>query len=324
MNENSSRGEGCILIVEDSAAMRSYIRTALEGAVGDLEIIEAGDGLSGFKMLVKREPQLVLCDLQMPDFDGMKLLRLRAARVELVDIPIVMLTAEHEAERKVEVLEAGAADYITKPFHKAELVARVRVHLRLKSLKDELRLANTKLEALAKTDALTGIGNRLSFDQFLLEELQRTARYRTPLSLVLMDIDHFKGVNDTYGHLMGDQVLRGIGKSLRGLLRSTDRACRYGGEEFAVLLPHTDLKRGAATAERLRHEISGLRHQQGQSTLQVTVSMGVACVDQENIPASTFISRADTALYAAKNAGRNRVMLHIEPARKTEPAKKTE
>lgn len=306
---DSKPGEESVLIVDDSSAMRSYLRAALEETVGGIEILEAADGLSGFQVLLQRRPQLVLCDLQMPDFDGMKLLRMCATREELADIPIVMLTAEHETERKVEVLEAGAADYVTKPFHKKELAARVKVHLKLKALKDELRQAHAKLEMLAKTDALTGLGNRLFFDQALSEELHRTARYQTPLSVLLIDIDHFKNVNDTYGHLMGDQVLRGVGRSLRAFVRSTDRATRYGGEEFAVLLSHTDAEHARLAAERLRKQVEGLQHRQDGASVKVTVSIGVCTVTGPNVTSSNFLARADRALYAAKKAGRNRVVV---------------
>jgi len=197
-----------ILVVDDSAAIRRQIRGVLEQLEGVEEFLEAADGLQAFKLLVDRKPDLVVCDLIMPTFDGLKFLALRATRAELESIPVIMLTAEDDATRKVEVFERGASDYVTKPFDDEELLARVRVHYRLKVLQDELREANKRLEALADTDGLTGLYNRRYFDGLLLRELQRTARYKTPVGVVLLDIDHFKYINDTFGHPMGDEVLR--------------------------------------------------------------------------------------------------------------------
>src|SRR5258708_17155212 len=144
-----------ILIVDDSGVLRSQIRGVLRRD-GDHEIIEAADGLAAFKLIVERKPDLVLCDLVMPNIDGLKLLGLRASRRELAHIPMLVLTAESDANRKADILQRGASDYVTKPFHEEELLARVRIHLRLKILQDELRDANARLEALATTDGLTG------------------------------------------------------------------------------------------------------------------------------------------------------------------------
>src|SRR5688572_11000643 len=188
-----------ILLVDDSPAIRQHIRKALEEGMEIDQVFEAEDGIQGFKLLVEHRPDVVVCDLVMPVADGLKFLALRGAKPELVDIPVLMLTAEAELSRKVEVFERGAADYVTKPFSDQELLARVRVHYRVKALQDELKEANARLEALATIDALTGLYNRRYLDTVLFLELRRTLRYKAPLSIILIDIDRFKLVNDNFG-----------------------------------------------------------------------------------------------------------------------------
>src|SRR5262249_9896564 len=224
-----------VLLVDDSAALRSQLRHILETALDAAEFIEAGDGLQAFKLLAEHKLDLVVCDLVMPVFDGLKFLSLRSTRPELAQILVIMLTAEDDPNRKVEVLDRGASDYVTKPFNEKELVARVPVHYRLKALPDHLREANNRLETLAVTDGLTGLFNRRYFDDLLLSEIRRPLRYKAPVSLILLDVDHFKHVNDTYGHPMGDLVLKNLGRLLMTSVRTTDVSARYGGEEMAVI-----------------------------------------------------------------------------------------
>lgn len=303
-----------ILVVDDSPAIRRQIQGVLrelQELEGVDEFLEAGDGLQAFKMLVDRKPDLVVCDLIMPTFDGLKFLALRATRPELSSIPVIMLTAEGDATRKVEVFELGASDYVTKPFDDEELLARVRVHYRLKVLQDELREANKRLEALADTDGLTGLFNRRYFDGVLLRELQRTARYKTPIGVVLLDIDHFKYVNDTYGHPMGDQVLRNVAKVVTAGVRVTDSAARYGGEEIAIVFTQTTAQGVAEVTERLRSQIEQFVHEYEGHTVRRTASFGVGLVDGRGVPLTPMelVERADRALYRAKHNGRNQVVV---------------
>ena len=297
-----------LLIIDDSATMRSQLRAALEEAFDEIEIVEEADGLAGFKTMLVRRPDLVLCDLVMPGFDGQKLLTMRAQKPDAAAIPVIMLTAADDIERKVELLDKGAADYVTKPFHPKELAARVRVHLRLKQLSDEVQAANARLEALATTDELTGLYNRRHFDRLLAGEHQRTTRYKTPLSIALVDVDHFKDVNDTYGHQMGDEVLRNMGSLIKSAVRTTDLAARYGGEEICVILPHTPLTGALELAERLRLLTEEATHTLGEHTIRKTISVGVSCSSAGAESAAELLKRADEALYAAKRSGRNRVM----------------
>jgi two-component system cell cycle response regulator len=304
-----------VLLIDDSVSLRSQLRSILDKALDAAEFLEANDGLQGFKLLSEHRPDVVLCDLVMPVFDGLKFLALRATRPELGQIPVIMLTAEDDPNRKVEVLDRGASDYVTKPFNDKELVARVRVHYRVKALQDQLREANTRLETLAVTDGLTGLFNRRYFDDLLLSEVRRTLRYKAPVSVILIDLDHFKQVNDTYGHLMGDEVLRNIGRLVIGKVRATDSAARFGGEELAVILPQTNIGGAIELAERLRKMIADATHTLGGVSIQKTASLGVAAFDGNDPPIGPeeLVKRADQALYKAKQGGRDRVVVWEAP-----------
>jgi diguanylate cyclase (GGDEF)-like protein len=304
-----------VLLVDDSVSLRSQLRSILDKALDAAEFLEASDGLQGFKLLSEHRPDLVLCDLVMPVFDGLKFLALRATRPELGQIPVIMLTAEDDPNRKVEVLDRGASDYVTKPFNDKELVARVRVHYRVKALQDQLREANTRLETLAVTDGLTGLFNRRYFDDLLLSEVRRTLRYKVPVSVILIDLDHFKQVNDTYGHPMGDEVLRNVGRLVIEKVRATDAAARFGGEELAVILPQTNMTGAAELAERLRKLIAEATHTLGGVSIQKTASLGVASFDGSDPPIGPedLVKRADQALYKAKQGGRDRVVAWEAP-----------
>ena len=297
-----------ILIVDDNAMIRQEIKAVLMKDDSFGSFLEAGDGLSAFKILMEQQPDVVLCDLVMPGFDGLKLLGLKASRPELAQIPVIMLTAEDDLDRKAEILERGASDYVLKPFHEKELLARVRIHHKLKKLQDELREKNAQLEALSVTDALTGLPNRRHLMKRLEDEVARVKRFDQPLSLLMMDVDHFKMVNDTYGHAMGDEVLRNMGALLKNGIRSTDLAARYGGEEFTVLLPNTDLEGAVLAADGLRLKFEASSHTLEGQTIQKTMSLGAACFmpDAERSP-EDLLKAADEALYRAKHGGRNRV-----------------
>jgi diguanylate cyclase (GGDEF)-like protein len=300
---------GRILIVDDNAMIRSEIKAVLLKDGGFSHFMEASDGLTAFKTIMETPPDLVLCDLVMPGFDGLKFLGLKASRRELEQIPVIILTAEDDLDRKAEILERGASDYVTKPFHEKELLARVRIHTKLKILQDELLKKNAQLEALSVTDPLTGLANRRRLMTRLEEEVHRSRRLKMPLSVVMIDIDHFKLVNDTHGHAMGDEVLRNIGTLLKSGVRATDLAARYGGEELTLVLPHTDLPSALQVAENMRQKFAELEHHLDGVTLKKTASMGVASRDGqgEQPDAESLLKRADEALYRAKQGGRDRV-----------------
>ena len=274
-----------VLIIDDEEPTRREIRRCLEEARLFDDYFEAGDGIDGFKFL------------------GMK-----KARPEFDSIPVLMLTGRDEVRLKIKALEQGASDYITKPFHDGELVARIRVHYKIKQLQEELRETNRRLEQLSITDDLTKLFNRRYFMELFELEFQRAQRYEARLSFVMIDIDQFKLFNDLSGHLVGDRVLYEVAQIMRENLRVHDIVGRYGGEEFALLMPETDTTGALVVAERYRRRVEEFIHPEGDRDLRVTICLGVASYPHPGIKSvDDLIRQADAALYKAKNSGRNRV-----------------
>lgn len=298
-----------ILIIDDSEVIRSRIINNLEPFNLFSRYYEAEDGLEGFKKLLTSQVDLVLCDLEMPRIDGFKFLAMMKARPEFQDVPVLILTGMDDRELKVKGLGQGASDYITKPFDPEELVARVKVHLKIKHLQDDLKRSNELLLELSNTDHLTGLFNRRYLMESLDKELQRAVRKQGCLSLILLDIDYFKSVNDTFGHVQGDVVLQKVSQQLQKELRGYDIAARYGGEEFIAVLPDASLKEAVFVAERIRGAIEQLKFVGDISHLRLTASLGVAEFEAPdcNNGVDAFIKQADDALYRAKANGRNRV-----------------
>jgi len=304
-----------LLLIEDSPAHRAEIRRVLESANLFGRIIEASDGIEGLKLLIsEQDVDLVLCDLEMPGLDGEKLLQIKQAQLADREIPILFLTASTDLNRRVRLLESGASDTIVKPFHPADLVARLRLHLKLKLLQNELRDKNEVLKGMSTTDHLTELRTRRYLSEVLAVECLRSKRYKSPLSVVMADLDYFKRVNDTYGHAAGDAVLKGTADVLRKNLRATDVAARWGGEEFLVVLPETDLQGAELWAERWREDIEGHTFEAPDGkTLRVTISIGVASLSDDMDKQDVLIDAADKALYRAKESGRNRVVVQERP-----------
>jgi len=300
---------GSILIIDDSSNQRSAIRATLKKHGLGTGILEASDGILGLKMALDNPVDMILCDLEMPGLDGFKFLAMKNAQERLKDIPVIILTSHEKQDIKVRGLEQGASDFVTKPFDTSELIARVNIQLKIKHLQDELRHRNELLQRLAVTDPLTDLANRRNLMNCLRKEFSRTQRMQTPLSLIMIDLDHFKRINDTYGHQGGDQVLSTIGHLLAESIRPYDIAARYGGEEFSLLLPETEHQVAEQIAERLREQIHGLRFEGELRKLTSTASFGVASCPAQNIgSADDLIKQADDALYRAKDMGRNRVV----------------
>jgi two-component system cell cycle response regulator len=297
-----------VLIIDDSDAVRERIIKTLESFNLFSRYYEAEDGLEGFKKLLSSPVDIILCDLEMPRMDGFKFLGMMKSRPDLQDTPVIMLTGREDRELKIKGLEQGASDYITKPFDVEELVARVKVHLKIKNLQDDLKRTNELLLELSNTDHLTGLFNRRYLMQVLDKEVQRSLRKGGNLSLIVMDIDHFKQVNDQYGHLQGDVVLHKVAVQLQKELRAYDTAARYGGEEFIAVLPDAMLEDAVFVANRIRTSLQATRFSGELSQLSLTVSLGVAMFSKQNCTtADGFIKLADDALYRAKTNGRNRV-----------------
>jgi diguanylate cyclase (GGDEF)-like protein len=299
-----------VLIVDDTEAIRNQIKKTFEKEEGLFtHVYEAEDGIQGFKMLLNHKIDIILCDIVMPQIDGFKLLSMVKNHPELNTIPIIMLTAEGNQEKKNMGFKKGASDYLTKPFDGAELLARVRVHLELKLLQDRLKGANRELTKLSNTDGLTKIFNRRYLMQVMTKEVLRAKRYGTALSLLLIDIDDFKRLNDTYGHQAGDQVLLDLCDRIKERLRFTDILARYGGEEFAVLLTQIPLPNAEKAAEKLRERVAARPFRIDDKEVPVTVSCGVSSYTPGVCDTvDTIIMEADKSLYQAKKQGKNRVV----------------
>jgi two-component system, cell cycle response regulator len=292
-----------ILVIDDSQPMHALLQARLN--TEPVELHFAIDGEKGLATAATLLPDLVLLDIDMPSPDGFEVCRRLKTDPRTTGIPVIFLTGNTSTEQKIKGLELGATDYITKPFDAAELRARIRATLRAKYLMD-------LLAQKALIDGLTGLWNRVYFESRLASELAFIRNAKKPLSCLMVDLDHFKLINDRHGHFFGDQVLREIAKILTEICRGEDSICRYGGEEFVVLTPNTTATQAAELAERIRHKVQEHRWQLDGVDIQVTCSIGVA--DLRLIPPPGMVEMADQAMYQAKNAGRNRVMVAARAA----------
>ncbi|HWP34446.1 MAG TPA: diguanylate cyclase [Thermodesulfobacteriota bacterium] len=301
------------LVVDDSSAVRRRAAEVLREQGLFERVDEAGDGAEALARLAQPPPvDLVLCDAVMPTLDGLGFVEAVRARPEWADLPIIIMSGLDDPVDTARLLDAGANDFVRKPFDPRVLVARVRVQLKLRALQMELRLTNERLEALATTDSLTGLLNRRAFLERVEQEWDRASRYGRPLAFVMVDLDRFKAINDTYGHQIGDAVLRTAATRLaRGVRASSDLVGRYGGEEFALFLPETTLAGALLAAERFRGIIAAAPFPVGEGIppIAVTASFGVSAAPHPKIASvADLIAAADRALYRAKAAGRNRVV----------------
>jgi diguanylate cyclase (GGDEF)-like protein len=304
-----------ILVVDDSRTQLDWLVEVLQRE-GYL-VRTAADGKDAIRKVRTEPPDLVLLDLVLPDMDGLEVLRLIKARKEEDFIPVIILSARSDLDSKVIGLRIGADDYLAKPFAEAEILARAAAMLRIKSLEVQLRRAQKELEERSITDGLTGLKNRRFFDERIVEEYRRAQRYSDPVSLMMIDLDLFKDVNDHHGHPVGDLVLREAAQLIRGTIRDPDICARYGGEEFAVILPKTHLSGALVVAERVWRELGAKAYQVpadapgGPRELHVTASIGIAFYPSKDISSAELLLRyADEALYQAKRAGRNTICLY--------------
>lgn len=297
-----------ILIVDDNPDNLEIISTRLQ--FRGYNVATAERGAEAIGIVHDRRPDLMLLDIMMPDMDGYEVARRIRATEDLAYIPIIFVTARDSTEDKVTGLDAGADDYLTKPINFPELEARVRSMLRIKRLQDQLEEKNRELEELSISDGLTGLYNHRHIHELLQEEFDRSRRTGDPVSVVMLDLDKFKLVNDTYGHQAGDQVLETLADILRETAREIDRLGRYGGEEFIAILPQSDSDDAVTFAERVREMVENQKFEIGEEEpLHMTISAGVAThPDDDPDGARRLVYYADQALYSAKNAGRNTVV----------------
>ncbi|MCL4809823.1 MAG: diguanylate cyclase [Thermoanaerobaculia bacterium] len=305
-------GIGRILVVDDSTLVRTIVGRILEKEGFDVRTAE--DGTDALR-LIRAEPfEAVVSDLSMPGLDGFDLL----VAIRALEVPpeVVFLSGARADDftAAVRALRLGAHDFLTKPPREEDLIHSVHRAVQTCRLKGENRLLLLALERETRTDPLTGAGNRRAFAESLHLELSRSRRYGSSLGLAVLDLDHFKRTNDTWGHAAGDEVLRAFAERARASLRDGDAFFRLGGEEFALLLPCTGVPGALAAAERL---LSGLREAPvafGGALIPVTASAGVTCLEPSDAGAESLLARADAALYVAKRSGRDRAEASLSAA----------
>jgi diguanylate cyclase (GGDEF)-like protein len=313
-----------ILLVDDDPGAIQLMSRILAG-VGKLRF--ATNGSDALRLARESAPDLILLDAEMPGMSGFDLLKRLKAESSLAEVPVIFITSHNEAGFEVSALDMGAADFIAKPLRSSRVLARVRSQLRVKHMADELRRTAT-------TDALTGVANRRQFDVLLEREWLRARRCDDPMSLLMIDVDHFKLYNDLYGHPKGDICLRHVAQILMtACKRPADVVARYGGEEFMILLPQTPRQGAQHVAQRVLDAVAafGILHDDSQTTHYVGVSVGIACFDDASacracdsyalLSASDLVRVADKALYSAKHAGRGQAKLRdIGDTDTSEPA----
>ena len=320
MNEPTAVARRSILLVDDDPGTIQVLYRTLS-SYGDVHF--STSAAEGLQMARDLQPDLLLLDFEMPGISGLEVCRQLKADPRTADIVVMFVTSHHETDLEVQAFEVGAVDFIAKPVRPVVLQARVGTQLRLKALADALRQAALK-------DGLTGLANRAAFEAQLAWEWRRALRAAVPLSLLMVDVDHFKRFNDKYGHLGGDAALQQVAAQLqRATQRGGDLAARFGGEEFVVLLADTGGQAAQQLAERLCAAIAAVAIDVESSSepARVTVSIGVATFDARSVEPSfgaapkpaTLVAAADRALYAAKAAGRNQVV--FEPLDASNPAR---
>ena len=295
-----------VLVIDDSPDVHRLLKARLRQEAVDL--LHAESGQAGIKLAVETNPVVILLDLDMPEMDGFEVLRALKDNPKTLEIPVIILSGLQSPQEKVTAFDLGAVDYITKPFDLTELRVRVRSALRMYRL---LQMLSQR----AQIDGLTGLWNRAYFQTRWSEEVSRSSRHNRPLSVAMFDADHFKSINDTYGHPAGDSVLQGIGKVLQREARASDICARYGGEEFVVIMPDTAPADAKVFCERVRTAIEAVswpRHPERK----VTCSIGIAgAAESVLLTPEQWIELADRNLYAAKKGGRNQsVITDVSPA----------
>jgi two-component system, cell cycle response regulator len=299
-----------VLIAEDDPVSLRLVEVML--AKWGYEPVPAHDGVEAWKALqADNAPRLAIIDWMMPRKDGLAVCRDLRKQEDRPYVYVLLLTAKTQERDLIEGLGAGADDYLTKPFSSEELRARLFAGERIVSVQQQLTGAREALREQAIRDPLTGLFNRRYLEEALARELRRAEHGNLPLSLLMMDLDHFKEFNDRHGHAAGDAVLKTLGMLLDQQTRREDVACRFGGEEFVLILPGASSEVAARRSEQIRQAIRHARvESEGQRLESATVSVGIACFPEHGTMAEALLAAADQALYRAKREGRDRVIVY--------------
>lgn len=308
--ENSEQ-ELQVLVVDDSPIYRRLVEQSLSKE--PYRVLFAKNGCEAIALFAEHRPSLVITDWTMPDFSGLELCQRIRSDFHHQYAYLILVTSNGDKERVIEGLASGADDYLTKPFHPGELLARVGVGRRMIGLHRQVELKNRQLEELALTDPLTGLPNRRALEIWATRQFSAAARHDFPLWLVMADLDRFKNINDTFGHEAGDIVLKEFSEVLKVNTRQSNICARLGGEEFLLILTHIQKEQVKIAIERIRARFEALQFRFQGKTIGCTASFGIAGFRGVPPPEfSALLNRADTALYTAKNRGRNRVEFDAE------------
>lgn len=295
-----------ILVADDSAVYRKLVEQTLSD--DNHKVIFAKNGREALDLYAKHAPALVITDWTMPDIGGLELCKKIRQDFQQHFAHIILLTSNTDKEQVIEGLAGGADDYLTKPFHQGELRARVNVGLRVVELHRQVQAKNRQLEEMALTDPLTGLANRRAIDIWITRQLSAAARHDFPIWVAICDLDHFKKVNDTYGHEAGDMVLKTFAQILKSNTRQSNICGRHGGEEFLNIITHVERDNSVIAFERIRKQMENQKFTFNNQTFSVTTSMGIAGFRGTRPPAfADLLAQADEALYSAKHKGRNRI-----------------
>lgn len=302
-----------VMVVDDDPAILRLTRKYLSD--DGFEVVTCSSGIEAMACLVKEPWHILLLDLRLGDIDGSQLCQIVKSDPRFAGRHVIIVSANSDPLQKVALLDLGADDYVTKPFHPAELVARVRAAARLFEVQKKLIDVNDTLTRSSKLDGLTQLYNHKYFQEKIAHEYEAAVRYERPLSVAMIDIDWFKNVNDTFGHAVGDRVLSAIAAALVAETRASDVCARYGGDEFALILRETRLDAALHCANRIAEAARSMRIEIADTMVHVSVSIGLAALPQRRIhSAKEMVDYADRALYRAKRSGRNQVQAWGRPA----------